>query len=217
MSGWIEIRRNAGMTVENTKAEDQVEKPEATEAETSADVEAAVVDPILEEAAASEEQAEEQVIDDTARRIEELEEQLAQSKDQTLRAHAEAMNIKRRAEQDVEKAHKFALEKFVNELIPVVDSLEKGIESAEQGDGSHETMLEGMRLTHKQLLDALAKFQVLQVNPEGEPFDPNFHQAISMVPNPDMEPNTVMNVFQKGYTLNGRVIRPAMVVVSSAA
>ncbi|WP_033402705.1 nucleotide exchange factor GrpE [Endozoicomonas elysicola] len=205
------------MTVENTKAEDQVEKPEATEAETSADVEAAVVDPILEEAAASEEQAEEQVIDDTARRIEELEEQLAQSKDQTLRAHAEAMNIKRRAEQDVEKAHKFALEKFVNELIPVVDSLEKGIESAEQGDGSHETMLEGMRLTHKQLLDALAKFQVLQVNPEGEPFDPNFHQAISMVPNPDMEPNTVMNVFQKGYTLNGRVIRPAMVVVSSAA
>ncbi len=159
------------MTVENTKAEDQVEKPEATEAETSADVEAAVVDPILEEAP----EVEEQVIDDTARRIEELEEQLAQSKDQTLRAHAEAMNIKRRAEQDVEKAHKFALDKFVNELIPVVDSLEKGIESAEQGDGSHDTMLEGMRLTHKQLLDALGKFQVLQVNPEGEPFDPNFH------------------------------------------
>lgn len=205
------------MTVENTKAEDQVGKPEATEAESSADVEAAVVDPILEEAAASEEQAEEQAIDDTARRIEELEEQLAQSKDQTLRAHAEAMNIKRRAEQDVEKAHKFALDKFVNELIPVVDSLEKGIESAEQGDGSHDTMLEGMCLTHKQLLDALGKFQVLQVNPEGEPFDPNFHQAISMVPNPDMEPNTVMNVFQKGYTLHGRVIRPAMVVVSSAA
>ncbi len=201
------------MTVENTKAEDQVEKPEATEAESSADVEAAVVDPILEEAPEIEEQA----IDDTARRIEELEEQLAQSKDQTLRAHAEAMNTKRRAEQDVEKAHKFALEKFVNELIPVVDSLEKGIESAEQGEGQHETMLEGMRLTHKQLLDALAKFNVEQVNPEGQPFDPNFHQAISMVPNPDMEPNTVMNVFQKGYTLHGRVIRPAMVVVSKAA
>ncbi|WP_419534719.1 nucleotide exchange factor GrpE [Endozoicomonas sp.] len=201
------------MTVENTKAEDQVEKPEATEAESSADVEAAVVDPILEEAPEIEEQA----IDDTARCIEELEEQLAQSKDQTLRAHAEAMNTKRRAEQDVEKAHKFALEKFVNELIPVVDSLEKGIESAEQGEGQHETMLEGMRLTHKQLLDALAKFNVEQVNPEGQPFDPNFHQAISMVPNPDMEPNTVMNVFQKGYTLHGRVIRPAMVVVSKAA
>ncbi|WP_419831881.1 nucleotide exchange factor GrpE [Endozoicomonas atrinae] len=201
------------MTVENTKAEDQVEKPEATEAESSADVEAAVVDPILEEAPETEEQA----IDDTARRIEELEEQLAQAKDQNLRAHAEAMNTKRRAEQDVEKAHKFALEKFVNELIPVVESLEKGIESAEQGEGQHETMLEGMRLTHKQLLDALAKFNVEQVNPEGQPFDPNFHQAISMVPNPDMEPNTVMNVFQKGYTLHGRVIRPAMVVVSKAA
>lgn len=205
------------MTVENTKAEEQkesqVEKPEATGTETSADVEAAVVDPILEEAP----EVEELAIDDTDRRIEALEEQLAQAKDQTLRAHAEAMNIKRRAEQDVEKAHKFALEKFVNELIPVVESLEKGIESAEQGDGQHETMLEGMRLTYKQLLDALGKFQVLQVNPEGEPFDPNFHQAISMIPNPDMEPNTVMNVFQKGYTLHGRVIRPAMVVVSSAA
>ncbi|MFK0571141.1 nucleotide exchange factor GrpE [Endozoicomonas sp.] len=212
------------MTVENTKAEDQVEKPEATEAEASADVETAAkeeketVDPILDEAP----EAEEQAIDDTARRItawriDELEEQLGQAKDQTLRAHAEAMNIKRRAEQDVEKAHKFALEKFVNELIPVVESLEKGIENAEQAEGQHETMLEGMRLTYKQLLDALGKFQVLQVNPEGEPFDPHFHQAISMVPNPDMEPNTVMNVFQKGYTLHGRVIRPAMVVVSRTA
>ncbi|WP_422450084.1 MULTISPECIES: nucleotide exchange factor GrpE [unclassified Endozoicomonas] len=204
------------MTVENTKAEDQAEQPEANETEISADAEAAV-DPILEEAADSEDQAEEQANDDSARRIEELEEQLAQAKDQALRAHAEAMNTKRRAEQDVEKAHKFALEKFVNELIPVVESLEKGIESAEQGEGQHETMLEGMRLTHKQLLDALAKFSVEQVNPEGQPFDPNFHQAISMVPNPDMEPNTVMNVFQKGYTLHGRVIRPAMVVVSKAA
>ena len=127
------------------------------------------------------------------------------------------MNIKRRAEQDVEKAHKFALEKFVSELIPVVESLEKGIENAEQGGGQHETMLEGMRLTHKQLLGALAKFTVEQVDPVGQPFDPNFHQAISMVPNPDMEPNTVMEVFQKGYTLHGRVIRPAMVVVVKAA
>lgn len=204
------------MTVENTKAEDQAEQPEANETEISADAEAAV-DPILEEAADSEDQAEEQANDDSAKRIEELEKQLAQAKDQALRAHAEAMNTKRRAEQDVEKAHKFALEKFVNELIPVVESLEKGIESAEQGEGQHETMLEGMRLTLKQLLDALAKFNVEQVNPEGQPFDPNFHQAISMVPNPDMEPNTVMNVFQKGYTLHGRVIRPAMVVVSKAA
>lgn len=223
-SGWIEIWRNIGMTVENSKAEDQVEQPEATEAETSANVEAAVVDPILGDAPEIDEQAIDDTVrhhiqvidDDTAKRIDELEEQLAQAKDQALRAHAETINTKRRAEQDVEKAHKFALEKFVNELIPVVESLEKGIESAEQGEGQHESMLEGMRLTHKQLLDALAKFNVEQVNPEGQPFDPNFHQAVSMVPNLDMEPNTVMNVFQKGYTLHGRVIRPAMVVVSKA-
>lgn len=148
-------------------------------------------------------------------RIEELTDQLAQAKDQTLRTHAESQNIKRRAEQDVEKAHKFALEKFVGELIPVLESLEKGMESAEQAEGSSEAMLEGMRLIQKQFLDALGKFQVEQVDPVGQPFDPNFHQAISMVPNPELEPNTVMDVFQKGYTLHGRVVRPAMVVVSN--
>ena len=116
---------------------------------------------------------------------------------------------------DVEKAHKFALEKFVGELIPVLESLEKGLESAEQAEGSNEAMLEGMRLIQKQFLDAMNKFKVEQVDPAGQPFDPNFHQAISMVPNPDLEPNTVMDVFQKGYTLHGRVVRPAMVVVSN--
>lgn len=206
------------MTVEKSKPEDQAESPvENTVAtENPADIEIGATnenaEPTLEETLEKEEQA----LNYHASRIEALEAQLAEAKDHKLRAHAEAMNVKRRAEQDVEKAHKFALEKFVNELIPVVESLEKGIENAEQDEGQHAVMLEGMRLTHKQLLDALAKFEVLQVNPEGEPFDPNFHQAISMVPNPDLEPNTVMNVFQKGYTLHGRVIRPAMVVVSKA-
>ena len=123
-------------------------------------------------------------------------------------------NIKRRSQQDVEKAHKFALEKFVDALIPVVDSLEKGIESAEQAEGSHEGIIEGMKLTLKQFLAAMEKAGVKQVDPAGQPFDPNFHQAMSMVPNPDMESNTVMDVFQKGYTLNDRLVRPAMVVVS---
>ena len=208
------------MTEENTKAQDLnetgTEKPEVTGAEaesggvTSAleqQSEQSVADPILDEA---------EEINDSVARIAALEEELAKSRDQALYVQAEMMNIKRRAEQDVEKAHKFALEKFVSELIPVVESLEKGIENAEQGGGQHETMLEGMRLTHKQLLGALAKFMVEQVDPVGQPFDPNFHQAISMVPNPDMEPNTVMEVFQKGYTLYGRVIRPAMVVVARA-
>ena len=206
------------MTEENTKTEDLnetgIDKPEVTAAEaepgdtaTEQDFEQAVADPILGDA--------EGIIDNTAR-IAALEEELVKTRDQALYAQAEMMNIKRRAEQDVEKAHKFALEKFVSELIPVVESLEKGIENAEQDEGQHETMLEGMRLTLKQLLGALAKFKVEQVDPVGQPFDPNFHQAISMVPNPDMEPNTVMEVFQKGYTLHGRVIRPAMVVVVKA-
>ena len=190
------------MTVENGKPEDQVEATEAAE-----QVEEPVVEvETAEEVAAQDSGAEQQ--------IEELTDQLAQAKDQVLRAHAESHNIKRRAEQDVEKAHKFALDRFVGELIPVMDSLEKGLESAEQAEGNHEGILEGMRLIQKQFLDAMGKFKVEQVNPVGEPFDPHFHQAISMVPNPDMEPNTVMGVFQKGYTLHGRVVRPAMVVVT---
>lgn len=147
-------------------------------------------------------------------RIEALEAQVAEAKDQALRAAAEAQNVKRRAEQDVEKAHKFALEKFAKELIPVVESLEKAIETV--GDNDENAMLEGIKLTYKQLMDALARFQVVEINPVGEPFDPNFHEAISMVPNPDAEPNSVMDVFQKGYTLHGRVLRPAMVVVAKA-
>ncbi len=203
------------MTEEKTKAGDPNETvtAEATGAETDFDGVAPAPEQFAEGDYILDETEE---LDDSAVRIAVLEEELAQIRDQTLRAHAEVMNIKRRAELDVEKAHKFALEKFVSELIPVVESLEKGIENAEQSGGQHETMLEGMRLTLKQLLGALAKFKVEQVDPVGQPFDPNFHQAISMVPNPNMEPNTVMEVFQKGYTLNGRVIRPAMVVVSKA-
>lgn len=191
------------MTAENSKPEEQVD---VTEQETVEQEAAEQVEDILTGEVAGNE---------LELRIEELTDQLDQAKDQTLRAHAETRNIKRRAEQDVEKAHKFALEKFVGELIPVLESLEKGLESAEQAEDSSEAMLEGMRLTQKQLLGAMEKFKVEQVDPVGQPFDPNFHQAISMVPNPDLEPNTVMDVFQKGYTLHGRVVRPAMVVVSN--
>ena len=195
------------MTVENGKPEEQVAEEAVTE-QVEAQVETLEAEGVLEE-----EQNED--IGTVLKEIEELNEELNKARDTALRAQAEMQNIKRRAEQDVEKAHKFALEKFVDSLIPVVDSLEKGIESAEQSEGAHEALLEGMNLTLKQFLDALARFSVEQVSPEGQPFDPNFHQAMSMVPNPDLEANTVMNVFQKGYTLNGRLIRPAMVVVSS--
>ncbi|MDR5903695.1 nucleotide exchange factor GrpE [Franzmannia qiaohouensis] len=148
-------------------------------------------------------------------RIEELEQSAADAKDQALRAAAEAQNVRRRAEQEADKARKFALEKFVKELLPVVDSLEKALEAME--DGASDAHREGVSMTLKLQLDVFAKFGVEAVEPHGEPFDPQYHEAMAMVPNPELEPNTVMDVMQKGYLLNGRLVRPAMVVVSQAA
>jgi molecular chaperone GrpE len=151
-----------------------------------------------------------------AEAVEALNIEIAAMKDEVLRAQAEVQNARRRSEQDVEKARKFALEKFVNELLPVADNLERALAAGDKDDESQKAILEGVELTHKSLIDTLKKFNVEAVDPEGIPFDPQLHQAMSMVPNPDVEPNTVLNVFQKGYTLNGRLVRPAMVVVSSA-
>ena len=150
-----------------------------------------------------------------AARVEELEQSVAEAKDQALRAAAEAQNVRRRAEQEAEKARKFALEKFVKELLPVVDSLEKALEA--MADEATEAHREGVAMTLKMQRDVLAKFGVEILEPAGEPFDPQFHEAMAMVPNPELDPNTVMDVFQKGYLLNGRLVRPAMVVVSQAA
>lgn len=144
-----------------------------------------------------------------------LEEELALMKDAALRAQADAQNVKRRAEMDVEKARKFALEGFSKDLLPVVDNLERALEAA---TGDHEqAMAEGVELTLKNLLDVLSKYHIEQIDPQGEPFDPQLHQAMSMVENPEVEPNTVIAVMQKGYSLNGRLLRPAMVMVSKAA
>jgi len=150
-----------------------------------------------------------------AAKVEELEESLKEAKDQQLRAAAEAQNVRRRAEQDVDKARKFALEKFVKELLPVIDSLEKAQEAME--DGASESHREGVAMTLKLQQDVLGKFGVEVVDPQGEPFDPQFHEALTLVPSPDVEPNSVIEVMQKGYLLNGRLVRPAMVVVSQAA
>lgn len=150
-------------------------------------------------------------------RIQALEEALVTAKDDVLRAQADAQNAARRAEQDVEKARKFALERFTSELLPVVDNLERALEAAVAEDAAVQPIAEGVELTLKSFTDALGKFHVEVVSPEGEPFDPNLHQAMSMVENPDVEPNTVIAVMQKGYTLNGRLVRPAMVMVSKAA
>jgi molecular chaperone GrpE len=145
-----------------------------------------------------------------------LQEELEQAKDMALRAQADAQNVKRRAEQDVEKARKYALERFCSELLPVVDNLERALEAASGDDEAMKPIAEGVELTLKSFLGALEKFQIKPVDPAGEPFDPEFHQAMSMVENPDAEPNTVLAVMQKGYTLNGRLVRPAMVMVSKA-
>lgn len=151
---------------------------------------------------------------DLAAELDQLQAELAEAKEQALRAAAEMQNVRRRAEQDVERAHKFALEKFVGDLLPVTDNLQRAIECSTADGADMASVTEGVELTLKSLLDALGRHNVVQVNPEGEPFNPEFHQAMTVVPQPDVEPNTVINVYQCGYTLNGRLVRPAMVVVS---
>ncbi len=141
-----------------------------------------------------------------------MQETVATADDKVLRAHAEMENIRRRAQKDVENAHKFALERFANALLPVLDSLEKAVEVSGESD-EVKVMAQGVTLTMKMLVDTLEKFGVIQIDPIGEVFDPNKHEAMAMSPNPEMDDNMVMNVFQKGYELNNRVIRPARVLV----
>tara|TARA_B100000287_G_scaffold428168_1_gene479094 strand:- start:319 stop:930 length:612 start_codon:yes stop_codon:yes gene_type:complete len=160
------------------------------------------------------EKSEEEIAGDP---LSELEVQLEEMRDQVLRHQAEVQNVKRRAEQDVEKARKYALERFCNELLPVVDSLEMAILSESPDQEDSESILKGVKLTLKMFVDTLAKFNLEQMNPEGEPFDPKLHQAVSMVENNEVEPNTVLSVMQRGYILSGRLIRPAMVMVSKAS
>jgi|TARA_R110000772_G_scaffold54227_1_gene123757 molecular chaperone GrpE len=145
-----------------------------------------------------------------------LEEDLNAARDAALRAQADAQNIKRRAEQDVEKARKFALESFCKELLPVVDNMERALAVTAGHDESVKPIIDGLELTLKSFVDALRKFHIEPVDPEGQPFDPQLHQAMSLVENAEVEPNTVIAVMQKGYTLNSRLVRPAMVMVSKA-
>ncbi|MEA1080781.1 nucleotide exchange factor GrpE [Marinobacter qingdaonensis] len=171
------------------------------------------------EAAAEEVQAEAEAAEGGESEVDALNAKVQEAQDQMLRLQAEMQNVRRRSEIDVEKAHKFALEKFVKELLPVADSLEKAVESTEGSDDAGElvaSIREGVEMTLNLFMSSLGKFNVEQVNPVGEPFDPQQHEAMSMVPAPDAEPNSVVAVVQKGYLLNGRVVRPAMVVVAKA-
>ena len=144
---------------------------------------------------------------------ERLKMEVQESSDKAVRATAELDNIRKRTSRDIENAHKFALEKFVNELLPVVDSMELGI-NASQSAEDIESLREGMDLTLKMLFDCMGKFGVKTIDPAGEKFDPEWHEAVSMQELEGSEPGQVVTVIQKGYELNGRLVRPAMVVVA---
>ncbi|MCI0733891.1 MAG: nucleotide exchange factor GrpE [Methylococcaceae bacterium] len=152
----------------------------------------------------------------------ELEEARKEARDnweKMLRTQAELENLRRRTQKDLQDAHKFALEKFSRELLPVLDSLELGIEAAASGAAESDTvkLREGAELTLRQFRSVLEKFNIESVDPIGEVFNPEFHQAMAMEPSAESEANTVIRVFQKGYLLNQRLLRPAMVVVACAA
>lgn len=149
-------------------------------------------------------------------KLEQAEAAVQEEKERALRIAAEMENLRRRAALDVEKAHKFALEKFAGDLLPVIDSLERALELSDRDNEQLKPTLEGVELTLRSMLATVNKFGVSVIEPQGTPFDPNKHQAMSMIENPDVAPNTVIAVMQKGYELNGRVIRPAMVMVARA-
>ena len=134
-------------------------------------------------------------------------------RDKVLRAEAEMQNVRRRADRDVENAHKFGLERLVQQILPVVDSLEKALEAKTNQD---DPVIQGVELTFKLLQDLMCKEAINVIDPLGEPFDPNLHEAMSMIENSELEPNSVFAVVQKGYTLNERLVRPAMVMVTKA-
>lgn len=169
------------------------------------------IEPGTEPEAVETEQAEEG--QDVEAVIEELENKAAENWDRYLRAAAEVENVRKRAARDVENAHKFALENFSKELLSVRDSLEMGIAAAESADA--DSLLEGKEATLKLLTTVLERFGVIEVDPEGEAFDPELHEAMTVQPSAEAEPGSVLTVIQKGYVLNGRLLRPARVIVAA--
>lgn len=205
--------------VEKDSVEKQEELSEADKKAAEEQVQK-VVDEALEEAVEAAEDDNLADLSDEERKIVELEKALedaevkaAENMDLALRTKAEAENIRRRSENEVSNARKYAIEKFAEELLAVVDSLEQGLQAKAEHEES-KAMKEGMELTLKMTLSTLKKFGVEQLNPVEEVFDPQLHEAMTMVPSPDHEKNTIIDVFQKGYSLNGRIIRPARVVVA---
>lgn len=200
-------------------SQENSEKPESTEQENIAENEASA-----EESAETDDVNEIEVeeIDwqaysgELESKLSAAEQKLEDQKESVLRAKADSENAKRRAEQEVDKARKFALEKFARELLSVVDNLERATLAADAENEAVKSLLEGVELTQKSFLSTFEKFGLEVVDPQGETFDPERHQAMSMQESDDVAPNTVLAVMQKGYLLNGRLLRPAMVMVSRA-
>ena len=160
-------------------------------------------------------ESQELTLEQALERLADAEEEAEKAKGDLLRVQAEMQNLRRRTEQDIEKAHKYGQEKFSTELLSVMDNLERALDAASQHeDEAVKSIYEGVDLTLKSFNDCFSKFAIESVDPLGEPFDPQLHQAMSMQDAPDAEPNTIISVMQKGYTLHGRVIRPAMVMVA---
>ncbi|MCW8830710.1 MAG: nucleotide exchange factor GrpE [Gammaproteobacteria bacterium] len=155
-----------------------------------------------------------QAEDDLIEQLNQAKSKAEENWDLLLRTKAEMENLRRRTQKDLENAHKFGIEKFVTELLPIMDSMELGLAVEE---ASVESLREGMTLTVNMVSQMFEKFNIEVVDPINEKFDPELHQAMSAQPTDEVEPNTILAVMQKGYRLNGRLVRPAMVMVSKAA
>ena len=186
-----------------TEQNQEVDEAVEGELETAAELEEGAVEPETEE-------------NSLEKQLEDAKAQAADNLDQLMRTRAEMENIRRRSEKDVSSARKFALEKFAQELLPVIDSMEMGVAAAQDESADVAKLREGTEMTLKMFETAIEKFGIKGVHPHGEAFNPEHHQAMTMIDSPEHEPNTVIDVMQKGYLLNERLVRPAMVVVSSA-
>jgi len=167
---------------------------------------------IDEEVSETESELSEATVEDPEAALAEAEAKAAENWDRYVRAAAEADNVRKRASRDVENAHKYAIERFAKELLAVKDGLEMALAASE--NASVESLLEGSEATLKLLGSTMERFGIQVSDPEGEPFDPELHEAISVQPSDDVEPGSVLTVVQKGYVLNGRLLRPAMVIVA---
>lgn len=188
-----------------------------SEAATPSEIDAAVEAPAVGAEAAADAEATSLTQEDELERlrtaVEAMRRQVEEQRDKTLRAQAEMENLRKRTLRDVENAHKFALEKFVRDLLPVVDSLELGL-SVGPDQTDIQGLREGMTLTLQKFTDTLQKFGVVAMDPQAEKFNPERHEAVTMQPAEGVESGVITTVMQKGYELNGRLVRPAMVIVA---